>query len=400
MEKLLQKIKSLSSNFSKDIISIRRHLHSYPELSFQEHKTLKYIVSQLKSLNLKIKENIVKTGIEVILEGEKKNTNKKVIALRADIDALPIVEQNNIEYKSKNNGIMHACGHDVHTASLIGVIKILNELKNEFSGIIKFIFQPGEEKLPGGASLMIKEGILKNPIPSVIFGQHVFPNIDVGKIGFCNKVATASTDEIRLKIIGKGGHAALPNELIDPIVISATIISSLQQLISRCKPPLIPSILSFGKIEGLGATNVIPNEVYIEGTFRSLDEKWREDALKKIKTICDNTAKAMEGKCEVEITRGYPPLKNDEKLVLRSKTFAEEYLGKDNIITLEPALFGEDFAFFAEQIPACFYALGTRNIKKNIDNELHTSNFNVDEDAIKIGMGLMAWLTIKEMENI
>ncbi len=398
MNNILKQIKLLSTKFHKDSISIRRHLHSNPELSFKEYNTSKYIASIIKKLDLKIKEGIAKTGLEVIIEG-KKSPSDKVIALRADIDALPIQEKNEVEYKSKNKGVMHACGHDVHTSSLIGVAKILKELQNEFSGKVKLIFQPGEEKLPGGASLMIKEGILKNPKPEVIFGQHVFPNLSVGTVGFCNKVCTASTDEIRLKIKGKGGHAAMSHTLINPIVVASNIIISLQQVISRFKPPLVPSVLSFGKIEGLGATNIVPDEVNIEGTFRAMNEEWRKTALDKIKNISENTAKKMGAICEVKITKGYPCLENNEEIVNRSIKYAEQFLGKKNVINFEPKLYGEDFAYYAQKIPACFYGLGIKNERRNIISMLHTSTFDIDEKALEIGMGLMSWLTINELEH-
>ena len=397
MNRILKQIKLLSSKFHKDIISIRRYLHSNPELSFEEYNTSKYIASIIKKLNLKAKEGIAKTGLEVIIEG-KKSSSDKVIALRADIDALPIQEENEVEYKSKNKGVMHACGHDVHTSSLIGVAKILKELQNEFSGTVKLIFQPGEEKLPGGASLMIKEGILKEPKPDLIFGQHVFPDISTGMVGFCKKVSMASTDEIRLKVKGKGGHAAMPDKLIDPIVIASNIIISLQQVISRFKPPLISSLISFGKIEGLGATNIIPDEVNIEGTFRAMNEDWRNTALNMIKKISEKTAEAMGAICKVEITKGYPCLENNEELVNRSIEYTEQFLGKENIINLEPKLYAEDFAYYAQKIPACFYGLGVKNITRNFNTMLHTSTFDIDEKALEIGMGLMAWLTFNELK--
>lgn len=394
-ENILSKIKSLSTKFHKEVISIRRYLHANPELSFQEYNTSSYIAKTLEKDGLKVKKGIVKTGLEVLLKGEKSESNK-VIALRADIDALPINEKNKINYKSKNKGVMHACGHDVHTSSLIGVAKILNELKNEFSGTIKFIFQPGEEKLPGGASLMIKEGILKNPKPNLIYGQHVLPDLSIGKIGFCKKTCTASSDEIRLTIKGKGGHAAMPHVLIDPIIIASNIIISLQQIISRNKPPLVSSLLSFGKIEGLGATNIIPDQVYIEGTFRSMNEEWRKKAHIKIKKIAENTAAAMGGKCEVKIDKGYPTLLNNENLVNNTIEYSKKYLGNNNVVILDPFMFAEDFAYFAQKIPSCFYFLGVNNKQKNINSSIHTPNFNIDEDALKIGMGLMSWLTINE----
>jgi amidohydrolase len=335
--------------------------------------------------------------VVVLIEG--KNPSKKIIALRADIDALPITEANEIDYKSKNNGVMHACGHDVHSASLLGTAKILNETKSQWEGTVKLIFQPGEEKNPGGASIMIKEGVLQNPSPTSIIGQHVFPLLPVGKIGFREGKYMASSDEIYLKVIGKGGHGAAPELTIDPVVIASHIIIALQQVISRNASPKQPTVLTFGKITAMGATNIIPNEVNIAGTFRALDEIWRADGLKKIKKMAESIAEGMGGKCEVDIHHGYPCLENNPELTKAIRAAAVQYVGVENVVDIEQTLGSEDFAYYSQVIPASFYRLGTRNEAKGITSYVHTPTFNIDEDALKIGPGLMAWMAVQQLSQ-
>lgn len=394
---LQNKIKRAAKELAPELVQIRRHLHSNPELSFQEYNTVAFVKSELEKLGITQIKSLAKTGLEVIIEG--KNPNKKVVALRADMDALPIVEANEVSYKSKNTGVMHACGHDVHTTCLIGVAKILNNEKENFEGTIKLIFQPGEEKLPGGASLMIAEGVLENPKVNSILGQHVMPLLPVGKVGFRSGLYMASTDELYVTIKGKGGHGAMPHLCIDPVVIAAQMIITLQQLVSRQANPIIPSVLSFGKVIANGATNVIPNEVYLEGTFRTLDEKWREKAHELMLRTANSIAEGMGGSVRFEIRKGYPFLQNNPELTERNKKAASEFVGSENIIDLDIWMAAEDFAYFSQATQACFYRLGTRNEAKGITSGVHTPTFDIDEDAIEIGTGLMAYLAIKELGN-
>ena len=391
------KIKHIANDIAGEIVDMRRHLHSNPELSYQEFETAKFVAASLRKIGLNPVEGIANTGVSALIEG--KNPTKKVIALRADIDALPINETNDIPYKSKNEGVMHACGHDVHTSSLLGTARILNQLKDQFEGTVKLIFQPAEEKAPGGASMMIKEGILQNPKPKNIFGQHVAPLIPVGKIGFREGIYMASADEIYITVKGKGGHAAMPQGNIDPVLITSHIIVALQQIVSRFATPTIPTVLSFGKVIAEGATNIIPNEVKIEGTFRTLNEEWRKEAKIKMKKLAEGIAESMGGSCEFHILDGYPYLYNNEELTRRSKEFAITYIGKENVIDLDIWMAAEDFAFYSQEIDACFYRLGVRNEEKGITSNVHTPTFNVDEEALEIGSGLMAWLAIKELES-
>lgn len=395
---LKDKIESLAKSYFEDVKANRRHLHQNPELSFQEFKTAKFVAEKLRSYGVEVQEGVAGTGVVGLLKG--KNPDKKVIALRADMDALPIFEQNDIDYKSQNEGVMHACGHDVHTSSMLGCAKILSEVKDGFEGTVKFIFQPGEEKLPGGASLMIKEGVLENPSPQAITGQHVMPFIDAGKVGFRPGMYMASADEVYLKIKGKGGHAAMPENNVDPIVITSQIIVALQQVVSRMSSPKIPCVLSFGKITGMGATNVIPDEVNVEGTFRTMDEDWRAEAHKKIKKAAESIAEGLGAVCEVNIVKGYPFLKNTPELTLALKKAAQEYLGEENVLDLDLWMAGEDFAFYTQVTDACFYRLGIRNEAKGISSGLHTPTFNIDESALEIGAGLMAYLAVYQLQNL
>ena len=394
---MILRIKQLASKYHSDIVACRRHLHKNPELSFHEFNTQKFVEAKLNEYGIKNIQRMANTGVVALVEG--KNPSKKIVALRGDMDALPIKETNPVEYKSVNEGVMHACGHDVHTSSLLGVARILNEVKENFEGTIKFIFQPGEEKLPGGASIMIKEGVLENPKPSSVIGQHVMPQINAGKVGFRKGLYMASTDEIYVTVKGKGGHGAMPHLIIDPVLITSHLIIALQQIVSRNAKPIIPSVLSFGKVIANGATNVIPDEVYLEGTFRTLNEEWRDEAHRKMKHLAETLAESMGGKCTFDIRRGYPFLINDEAVTDRARKAAEEFLGKENVEDLEIWMAAEDFSFYSQKVPACFYRLGVRNESRGITSSVHTSTFDIDESALETGMGLMAWMAMRELEE-
>jgi len=400
MTQLKEKVKQLSGTIAQEVVDFRRHLHAHPELSFHEYQTSAFVESTLKAKGIEVeqvKEDIAQTGLVAYVKG--KNPESKVVALRADMDALPIKEQNDIPYKSQNEGVMHACGHDVHTSSLLGTASILNELRGEFEGTVKLIFQPGEELIPGGASLMIKAGILERQKPKSLFGQHVAPQIPVGKIGFRSGIYMASADEIYLTVKGKGGHAAMPDNIIDPVLIASHIIVALQQVVSRNANPKVPTVLSFGKVIAEGATNVIPNEVHVAGTFRTLNEEWRAEAKKRIKKLAEGIAESMGGTCEVKILDGYPYLENNPLLTERAMGYAQEYMGKENVIDLDIWMASEDFAYYTHHVDSCFYRLGVRNEEKGIISGVHTPTFNVDEKSLEIGSGLMAWLALKELEN-
>lgn len=397
MSKLINRIKNLSEELHGKTVETRRHIHENPELSYQEYETAAYVAERLKSLGIETQTGVADTGVVGLIKG--RNADKKVVALRADMDALPILEANEVAYKSKNEGIMHACGHDVHTSSLLGTAEILQQVREDFEGTVKLIFQPGEEKAPGGASLMIKEGVLQNPKPASILGQHVMPFLPAGTVGFRKGLYMASADEIYLTVRGRGGHAAMPEKLIDPVLITAHIIVALQQVVSRNADPKIPSVLSFGHVEAKGATNVIPNEVHVKGTFRTLDESWRAEAKRKITKLATGLAESMGGSCEVFILDGYPYLENNPELTERMMAAAKSYLGSEKVIDLDVWMAAEDFAYYSHETDACFYRLGTRNEAKGIISGVHTPTFDIDEDALALGPGLMAWLAIQELES-
>lgn len=388
----VNQIQQLAKQFAPAVTAIRHHLHQYPELSFEEYNTQKFVLQQLAEIGITDVTTMANTGVVALIKG--KNPELKTIALRGDMDALPIVEQNAVSYKSQNEGVMHACGHDVHTSCLLGAARILHTLKDEFEGTFKLVFQPGEEKLPGGASIMIKEGVLKTPDVQTMIGQHVMPLLPVGKVGFRSGLYMASTDEIYVTVKGKGGHGAMPHLNVDPVLITAHLITALQQLVSRMGNPAVPCVLSFGKVIANGATNVIPNEVKLEGTFRTMNETWRAEAHTKMKKLAEGLAESMGGSCEFDIHHGYPYLQNNPEVTAAAKAAAINYLGADNVVDLDIWMAAEDFAFYSQEVPATFYRLGTRNEAKGITSSVHTPTFDIDEQALEIGMGLMAWIAV------
>lgn len=384
-----QQIKQLAHQYAEELITIRRHLHAYPELSYQEFETSAFIQKKLLEWNIPF-TTMAGTGIVALIKG--KEPNSRIIALRADIDALPIQEENSVPYCSLKDGVMHACGHDVHTTCLLGAIKILNELKEEWKGTVKCIFQPGEEKNPGGASLMIREGVLDNPKPFGIVALHVHPELPVGKLSFRKGKVMASADEIYITIRSKGGHAAAPHTTADTIYIASQLIVSLQQIISRNKNPFIPSVLSICSFQGGHTTNVIPNEVKLMGTFRAMDEEWRLKAHQLIKEQTIGLVTALGAEAQVHIDVGYPCVQNDEWLTNKAVQLANMFLNTNNVCETELRMGAEDFGYYTQKIPGCFFRLGVRNEEKGIIHGVHTSKFNIDESAIEIGAGIMAYL--------
>jgi len=393
---LKQKVQQLANALHASVISNRRHLHANPELSFKEYKTSAFVKERLDQLDIPWTP-MAGTGIVAMIEGAKPSEN--LIALRADMDALPILEKNKVDYVSTNNGVMHACGHDAHTSSLLGTASILQSMKNDFGGKVKLIFQPGEEKLPGGASMMISEGVLVQNKPSAVIAQHVSPNIAAGKIGIRKGKFMASMDEIFVTVKGRGGHGAQPHMNIDPVMISAQILVALQQVVSRMANPAVPTVLSFGKIIADGAINVIPDSVYMEGTFRALNEDWRSEAHIKMKRIAEGIAESFGGSCEFNIVRGYPFLVNEVKLTEKVQSYAEDYIGKENVVPQEIWMAAEDFSMFSQAADCCYYLMGTRNENKGYTSSLHTPTFDIDESALETGMGLMAYIALKQLGN-
>ena len=386
-----EKIKSLAAAYAEEFIAVRRHLHAHPELSYEEYETSAFIQQQLKAYNIPF-TIMATTGVVGIIEG--RNPTSKVIALRADMDALPIVEENDVAYVSTKTGVMHACGHDVHTTCLLGAAKILSQTKDEWDGTIKLIFQPGEEKNPGGASYMIRDGVLENPAPQKIFALHVHPGMEVGTFSFRGGMVMASADEIYISIKAKGGHAAAPQFTADTILIASHLIISLQQIVSRNNNPFNPSVLSITSFQGGNTTNVIPSEVKLMGTFRAMDEEWRLKAHELIKKQTIELVAAMGAEASIHIDVGYPFVLNNEALCAAAHKNAALFAGDQQVSETELRMGAEDFAYYSHKIPACFFRLGAGNKAKGISSGVHTPTFDIDEAAIEQGMGMMAWLAI------
>lgn len=391
---MIDDIKSRAAGIHGEVVAMRRHLHRHPELSFQEHETSAYVKAQLDALGVAWKP-VADTGILATITGAK--PSNEVIALRADMDALPIQEENEVPYKSIHPNVMHACGHDFHTSSLFGTLRILHTLRDRFGGTVKFFFQPGEEVIPGGASHMIRDGVLENPRVNEVIGQHVNPNIAVGKIGVRSGKHMASMDSLFVRIIGKGGHGAQPHLNVDPVVIASHIIIALQQIVSRMAHPGDPTVLSFGKVVANGAINVIPNEVYMEGTFRAMNERWREEAHQRMSKMAREIAASMGATCEFIIQKGYPFLVNDGPLTAHVRKCAEDYLGEENVLEENIWMAAEDFAYYSQVRPSCFYMCGVANAEKGIQSSLHTPTFDVDEQALAVSTGLMAYIALKRL---
>jgi amidohydrolase len=388
----VNQIKNLTNQIFEEVRVMRRHLHMFPELSYHEFKTAEFITTQLTHLGIEFEAAIGGNGISAWIN---KDQHGQLIALRADMDALPIQEMNNVDYCSTVPGVMHACGHDVHTSCLLGVANILQTLRHEIHRPVQLIFQPAEEVLPGGAKAMLDEGLFARCHPAAIVGQHVYPELPSGKVGFCEGPYMASTDEIYLRVIGKGGHGAKPQDNIDPVLMSAHILTALQQVVSRSANPTTPSVLSFGKVIAQGATNIIPNHVDMAGTFRTFNEEWRNRAHELIQRTCEGVAASFGGRVELEIRRGYPVLKNEIETTRRCRKSANTYLGIDNVVEIEPRMTAEDFAYYTHVVPGCFYRLGTASSSGNQFNHgIHHPQFDIDEEALKTGVGLMAWIAI------
>lgn len=391
---LKEKIRVEVDDINNEIVKIRQHLHQHPELSFEEKETAQFVKSRLDEWGISYTDGWAGYGIVAIIDGDL--NDGRTVALRGDMDALPIMEENEVSYKSVNQGIMHACGHDVHTSCLLGAMKVINKLKPHFGGKVIGVFQPGEEKLPGGASMMLKEGIFESSMPDAMFALHVHPPLEVGKVGLKPNMYMASADEIYLSVEGKGGHAALPENFIDSVLMASKIIVALQEVVARHAPPTVPSVLSFGKINSDGgATNVIPERVNIEGTFRTMNEQWRDEAFEIITRIAEKTAESMGGKCIVDIKKGYPYLHNDASLTRWAKIGMQEILSENQVIDLPLRMTAEDFAYFSQTTKSCFFRLGTGNAAKGITSPVHTSTFDIDENAIRVGVETMSYLAVK-----
>lgn len=376
------------------IQQFREHIHRHPELSFEEKETAAFVSGKLREWGIPFTEGWAGTGIVALVEG--RNSGKTCTAVRAELDALPILEESTAAYASQNKGVMHACGHDVHMACLLGVARILQLHKDDWEGTAKLIFQPGEEKHPGGGSLLLAEGVLENPKVDRILALHVYPTMPAGKVGFRSGKYMASTDEIHITIHGKGGHAALPHQTIDPVTIAAYTIVNLQQLVSRRSNPVVPCVLSFGKIAGGTVNNVIPDSVTLSGTLRTMDETWRAEAHRLIAEVVQSTCSAWGARAEIEIPKGYPSLYNDPTLTTQARALAEDFLGNENVRELDLRMTADDFAFYSHEVPGCYFRLGTASADgKSCASSVHTNTFDIIPPALETGAGLMSWLVMQ-----
>lgn len=388
---ILEKIRLLARSYHPDTVLLRRHLHANPELSTEEVNTGIFIAKQLNLLGINHTTGLAKTGVVAIIEGV--NPQSRCVALRADMDALPITENTGLDFASKNVGVMHACGHDAHVACLLGAARILQETRDLWHGTVKLIFQPSEEDFRSGAPVMIVEGVLENPAPERIYALHVLPEMKAGKIGVKSGQYMASTDELYLTVKGKGGHAATPELNVDSIILSAYILTSLQQVVSRQAPPYIPTVLSFGRIIGEGRTNIIPSEVHIEGTIRTFDETWRKQAHENIIRCASQVARSMGGECDVRVDHGYPFVLNNSDATDRVRNIALGLLSEKNIEELPLRMTAEDFAYFTHKIPGCLFRLGTAGQENSGSHaNLHTPEFTIEESALITGVEMMAAL--------
>ncbi|MGE0078542.1 MAG: M20 family metallopeptidase [Bacteroidales bacterium] len=391
MDTLKETLKQLADKQYQEIVNIYRHIHKHPELSFEENNTAAYIKSELEERGIKVITLGQHHSFIAIIEGTSEG---KTIGIRAELDALSIKEDTGLEYSSAHEGLMHACGHDIHMASLFGVGVILHSIRDKIAGRFLLIFESGEELLPGGALAIINSPEFKELAPDIMLGMHVLPELETGKIGFCSGRYMASGDEIYLTVKGKGGHAALPHTLIDPIVIASNIILNLQAVVSRRAPALIPTVLSFGRVEAMGATNIIPGEVSIAGTFRTMDEDWRAKAHGVIESYAKGLAQSAGGDCLVDIRKGYPSVYNNPELTQKVKQLAVDLIGENNVVDLEPRMTTDDFAFFSQKLPSVFFRLGV-GFENETPRQLHSTKFIANEKSLAISSVLISWLAIE-----
>jgi len=391
------KINQIISNSFEEFVAWRKHIHANPELSFKEFKTAEFVASQLREMGIPFSEGIAGTGIVAIIKGV--NPSKKCVALRADLDALPIQEENDVSYKSTVANVMHACGHDVHTTCLLGAAKVLNCLRTDFEGTVKLIFQPGEEVLPGGASQMITEGVLDKPRVDEIYALHVFPEMDTGKVGFKEGNYMAACDELYLTVIGKGGHAALPHQYNNPIMIVSELLPKLDSFLKSIALKESPYIFAFGDLQAKGATNIIPEEARAMGTLRTMNEAWREEVHHKLRAFVNDFLKSRNAKGELKILKGYPFLKNSEKLTKRAYAASADLLGTHRVEEMKIRMTAEDFSFYSQVIPACFYRLGVRNESLGLVHGVHHPKFNIDHEAIKIGVSTLSFIAVNALKT-
>ena len=395
---LAGQIQELAAKIFPEVVALRRDIHLHPELSYEEVRTTALITDYLLGLGIMPEPALLETGVIALIRGGRKSRNGKVVALRADIDALPLGEENLHGFCSLESGKMHACGHDMHTAMLLGAAKILSSMKDELAGDVLLIFQPAEEKAPGGAKPFLDAGLFKTYHPSVIIGQHCFPNVETGKVALCKGSFMAAADELYFTVTGQGGHASAPQKAADPVLAAAHIITAVQHLVSRVVPPHEPAVVSIASIHGGNAPNVIPRQVTMSGTMRTMNEEVRSALQERLRQTVEHVAAGLGVEGEVEIRKGYPVLFNDLAVTERAETVCAEYLGTENVLQSEPIMTAEDFAYYLQECPGTFWQIGTGTPQQEKSNTLHSPTFNPEERALEIGSGLFAYAALRLLQ--
>lgn len=397
-DKLVERIQEHAAEIFSEVVALRRDIHLHPELSYEEVRTTALITDYLLGIGITPEPPLAKTGVVALIRGEHKSSKRKVVALRADIDALPLNEENLHDFCSLESGKMHACGHDMHTAMLLGAAKIISRIKDQLEGDVLLIFQPAEEKAPGGAKPFLEAGLFKRFNPSVIIGQHCFPNVETGKVALCKGSFMAAADELYFTVTGQGGHASAPQKAADPVLAAAHIITAVQHLVSRVVPPHEPAVVSIASIHGGNAPNVIPRQVTMSGTMRTMNENVRSLVQDKLRQTVDHVARGLGVEGEVEIRKGYPVLYNDPKVTAQAETVCIEYLGKENVLVSEPIMTAEDFAYYLQECPGTFWQIGTGTLQHEKSNTLHSPTFNPEERALETGSGLLAYAACRLLQ--
>lgn len=391
-DSLSMRIRELANLYFDDTVAIRRHLHQHPELSFHEFETAKFVGDKLEEYGFAVRRGVAETGVVGELNGALPGPT---VLLRADIDALPILERTNLAFASNNDGVMHACGHDIHTAGLLCVARILAELRDELAGTVRLAFQPAEEHVPGGALGMIRDGVLENPKPDAVFGLHTWPPMATGTIAVRPGMFMASNDEIEITVHGEGGHAAAPHLLsADPVLVASQLVVALQSIVSRNCPPNVPSVLSFGSVHADGASNVIPDTVRLLGTLRCMDEVWRKEAKRRIHQVVENVTAAFGARADLTIIDGYPLLRNDDQMAAFVRDEGTRFLGGSKSSEAPLWFAAEDFAYYLQEIPGAFFLLGVNREETEVTG-LHTNTYDPNEDALRTGSSFMAHLALR-----
>jgi len=396
---LVDRIRENSAEIFSEVVSLRRDIHRHPELAYEEVRTTALIKDYLLNLGITPEPSLLETGVVAVIRGGSKAARNNLVALRADIDALPLHEENLHGFCSLESGKMHACGHDMHTAMLLGAANILSRIKDELAGDVLLVFQPAEEKAPGGAKPLLDAGLFRQFKPSAIIGQHCFPSVENGKVALCKGSFMAAADELYFTVTGQGGHASAPHKAADPVLAAAHIITAVQHLVSRVAPPYEPAVVSIASIHGGNATNVIPRQVTMSGTMRTMNEEVRSLLQERLRQTVTHIATALGVEAELEIRQGYPVLYNNPHVTEKAEKICTEYLGRENVLTCESIMTAEDFAYYLQECPGTFWQIGTGMGNNDKSNTLHSPTFDPEERALETGSGLLAYAAFRILES-